>query len=200
MLFDLEDYINAGVIGNNQLPATGINWEDTYSTARSTRDNHIKAVMDYFRVAINFVPLEQRPTAIQKWDEWTAATFALSPILYNYWNAVISIQILGVFNEGDHYYKLQLPAYESEGVLVDYSSLGYALVTEPKRYPWSNDSWDYYFVFAYQYTEDTSAFEYKTLTQELQDQYGAAIEAVMLAEKELVLSLEGPDFLQDYQP
>ena len=200
MLFDLEDYINAQIIGTNQLQANEIYWVDSYMTANSVRDWHFIQVRRYFEAAINFVSLEQRPTVIEKWDIWTAATFALAPIWKNYWKAIVAIPVQGLFNDGDYYAMSTVPAYSSEGVLVDHSGEEYIVIGEPRRNFWQPDSWENYYIWTAQYTGESDSWEYATFTQELQDQYGAAIEAVMLAEKELVLALEGPDFLQDYQP
>jgi hypothetical protein len=38
MLFDMQDYVRAGIIGPNQTPMTTADWEDMRSTAAETRD------------------------------------------------------------------------------------------------------------------------------------------------------------------
>jgi hypothetical protein len=47
MLFDMQDYLNAGVIGPNQLPDSAINWTLVRDTAQATRDAMNKIVGQY---------------------------------------------------------------------------------------------------------------------------------------------------------
>ena len=38
MLFDLEDYYNSGVIGDNQTPMTPQKWDEAYAISQQTRE------------------------------------------------------------------------------------------------------------------------------------------------------------------
>lgn len=47
LTFDLEDYINSGVIGVNQSPMTPQKWDDLYTAFRATRDALDKAIREW---------------------------------------------------------------------------------------------------------------------------------------------------------
>lgn len=53
MLFDLEDYYNGGVIGNNQTPMTPQKWDDAYATARQTRDAFDKGFNEWINLQVD---------------------------------------------------------------------------------------------------------------------------------------------------
>jgi hypothetical protein len=55
MLFDMEDYLRAGVIGQNQTPITSQTWEDIGGSSRETRDAFFKAVEKWY-IAANLAP------------------------------------------------------------------------------------------------------------------------------------------------
>lgn len=42
MLFDLQDYVSAGIIGTNQQPMDSSKWNDMYQTYRYARDAFFK--------------------------------------------------------------------------------------------------------------------------------------------------------------
>lgn len=48
MLFDMEDYLRAGVIGQNQTPITPATWGDIGSTSRETRAAFFKSVENWY--------------------------------------------------------------------------------------------------------------------------------------------------------
>lgn len=51
LTFDLEDYINSGVIGVNQSPMTPQKWDDLYTTFRATRDAVNRAITEWIQTA-----------------------------------------------------------------------------------------------------------------------------------------------------
>ena len=51
LTFDLEDYMNEGVIGVNQSPMTPQKWDILYTTFRATRDALDKAITEWILAA-----------------------------------------------------------------------------------------------------------------------------------------------------
>jgi hypothetical protein len=51
MLFDMEDYLRAGVIGQSQLSLTPIMISDMGTTARQTRDAFFKGLTQWYNAA-----------------------------------------------------------------------------------------------------------------------------------------------------
>jgi hypothetical protein len=51
MLFDMQDYRAAGVIGTNQIPISQSTWMDMGTTARATREAFFKAVDEWYLAA-----------------------------------------------------------------------------------------------------------------------------------------------------
>ena len=74
-----------------------------------------------------------------------------------------------------------------------------AVIREPFSY-WGSDYWGSYYVTIAYYSDNNNGIRYTAVTQELHDQYLTAVQDVMLAEKEVMVAIEGPNFIQDYQP
>ena len=55
MLFDMEDYLDWGIIGLNQTPITSQKWEDIATTSRATRDAFFKSLQEWYNTA-NLAP------------------------------------------------------------------------------------------------------------------------------------------------
>lgn len=53
MLFDLEDYYNSGVIGNNQTPMTPQKWDEIYTISRQTRDAFDKGFNEWINLQVD---------------------------------------------------------------------------------------------------------------------------------------------------
>jgi hypothetical protein len=51
MLFDMQDYVNSGIIGPNQTPMTSQDWEDMMVTAEATLGAFNKSVFGYITYA-----------------------------------------------------------------------------------------------------------------------------------------------------
>jgi hypothetical protein len=53
MLFDLEDYYNGGVIGDNQTPMNSAKWDDCFTTYRATREAFHKGFNEWIDTQID---------------------------------------------------------------------------------------------------------------------------------------------------
>lgn len=79
LLFDLEDYISAGLYGVENVEATSQNWLDAFTTARATRDSYKKATNEY-RLSKMYVHLDYKDDA--------GTLNALDDELINRWKTV----------------------------------------------------------------------------------------------------------------
>lgn len=60
MLFDLEDYKNAGIIGVARKSVENVYWGDSYTTWRATHDAYRKAVNEWFLASNVMAPAEDK--------------------------------------------------------------------------------------------------------------------------------------------
>jgi len=144
MLFDLEDYSNAGIIAadwdnimdlidNGTLNINGdtvygVNtWGDQQyifadwaTTQRATRDAYLKAVNEYYLSARVMRP--DRFVDFELWNiQWNDALIEYGPTAYYFWSALLSIPYLGGRNGGEVAAKISisgsLPGY-NDGIRV----------------------------------------------------------------------------------
>jgi hypothetical protein len=101
MLFDLEDYYNAGVIGVNQTPMNSAKWDDMYATARQTRDAFDKGFNEWINNQVDLANqsgstcLSKINDLVQEYETNFQALEDASPL---FWNSLID----GAYNKEAH--------------------------------------------------------------------------------------------------
>ena len=211
MLFDLEDYTYARIIGTNSLPADQISWVGPHTTARATRDAYLKSVNEYVLAAGGCSSAAEKRALESKYFEFLDALRVLGPAMRQFWNAMVSLPLKasGQFEEGDGFYLME-EGTEFTNISYNWPSGREHLVEYPKWY--QNESYQNFRAYAFaathgdaflqsivdDYSYAVSLYTYAALTQEIYDEYEAAMKAMQLIAKEIMLMGEGRTSFEEY--
>lgn len=190
MLFDLEDYVNWGIIGPNSKHPKLINWSEAYNASRATRDAYLKAVNEHFLAAQAMsTPVEFQALKV-KHVAYLDAMVDFFPKYKTFWNTMISLPLVGV--EGF-----------TEGTKFDVSDVGkYDQNPNYNEYPASNptNSWwmDNYKTVAV--IDPNGPYTYTTsITEETIPSYKNSFIDFMATVKDILVTGEGnPEIITDW--
>ena len=190
MLFDLEDYVNWGIIGPNSKHPKLINWSEAYNVSRATRDAYVKAVNEHLLAAQAMsTPVEFQALNV-KHVAYLDAMVDFFPKYKTFWNTMISLPLVGV--EGF-----------TEGTKFDVSDVGkYDQNPNYNEYPASNptNSWwmDNYKTVAV--IDPNGPYTYTTsITEETIPSYKNSFIDFMATVKDILVTGEGnPENITDW--
>ena len=102
---DIQDYLQWGFIGEDQIPATSpdLNWSGAFTVFLETKAAHLKAVKEYYRISVVLSSLDRRHNIIDRYSEWSKAKLKLEDSSIIFWSSMICLSQQGKgYNEGDY--------------------------------------------------------------------------------------------------
>jgi uncharacterized delta-60 repeat protein len=186
MLFDLEDYRSAGIIGPDNKPANQINWVYPYTTFRQTRDAYLKAVNEYFLASQVMCTPEEAQIMNVKYVAFLESNLVLGPLSKEFWQAMVSLPIAGQLTVGDRFNVSEVDKYAEHSSYIVY----------PGVYP-NQPNW----VENYKSVAKSDAdgeYVFTEMTQQLYDDYKEAFADFQSKVKEIITISEGIESFDDY--
>ena len=189
MLFDLEDYVNLGIIGPNYKHPKLINWSEAYFTFMSTRDAYLKSVNEQFLAAqVMSTPVELQALKV-KHVAFLDANVDFGPKYREFWNAMVSLPLVGVegFTEGTKFNVNQVGKNEQNPNYIEY----------PAARP--TDTWwmDNYRNVAV--IDTNGPYTYTELTADIIVEHKYSFASFMTTVKDILVTAEGkPENLTDW--
>ena len=93
MLFDLQDYYSAGIIGDNQTPMSPLDWTQSFATFNEVSNAFDKAVNEWIDLQIGLATVGGSDCLIkinELAQEYQDNSVALSDAAPDYWNSLIN--------------------------------------------------------------------------------------------------------------
>ena len=197
MLFDLEDFATTGWIGygagrryqnDERTIANSGDTEDYATTFRAVRDAHIKVINERFNSSIHLLPINKRSIAVQKYFAWmdSLRDFHIYNTRYpneytKFTGMMGSLRVIPVeggvtFNDGD-LLGIKDVSELTEEEIATLPDVRFSASETGGQYKWKlvEDGWLVYVLF----------------DQEWIDVYFDKFDAVVQAEKEMIIALEG---------
>jgi len=189
MLFDLEDYVNLGLIGPDSKHPKLINWSECYTTSRATRDAYLKEVNEYFLVAqVMSTPVEFQALKV-KHVAFLDAIVDLGPKYRAFWNAMVSFPLSGTegLTDGVKFDVYEVAKNEQNPNYIEY----------PASYP-ANSWWmNNYRTIAI--INPDGPYTFTTLTGEIIVEHKHSFTSFMATIKDILVTAEGkPENLTDW--
>ena len=189
MLFDLEDYVNLGLIGPDSKHPKLINWSECYTTSRATRDAYLKEVNEYFLGAqVMSTPVEFQALKV-KHVAFLDAIVDLGPKYRAFWNAMVSFPLSGTegFTDGVKFDVYEVSKNEQNPNYIEY----------PASNP-ANSWWmDNYRTIAI--INPDGPYTFTTLTGEIIVEHKHSFTSFMATIKDILVTAEGkPENLTDW--
>ena len=121
--FDLDDYRFAKIIGKGNVEADSINWDDIFTTARATRDAHVKALNELILSSMSRTLRWDSTTEVANWqtvlNEITSAYIQYDRAFMICMNSLANDQETGTVTERST--KWALIAFEDEDTGVEFA-------------------------------------------------------------------------------
>jgi hypothetical protein len=189
MLFDLEEYVNLGIIGPNSKHPKLINWSEAYNTSRYTRDAYLKTVNDHILAAQAMsTPVEFQALKV-KHVAFLDAFVDFGPKYNAFWNAMVSFPLSETegLTDGVKFDVYEVAKNEQNPNYIEYPA------TSPTNTWWM----DNYRTIAI--INPDGPYTFTTLTGEIIAEHKYSFASFMATVKDILVTAEGkPENLTDW--
>jgi hypothetical protein len=220
MLFDLEDYMNGGMVNRlDFIPEKSIvncfdEVDDLKTTARATKEALLYSCRNYFNKAVLDLPLDKKPLAAQQMVNFLDAYREQAVKGIPFWNMFGSFKVKKMeggyrFQDGDRYFVTNIneysPSYDKNKSSIYTSGSEKGVISEvAKYYNRNGQQFGYNDGNKYRLLGKISSYiaildaiegnrTYQSYDSSISNDYYTACQNMMNSLKELIIACEGYD-------